>query len=253
MQSKNVYFILSEEEVHIGISENDQFRWLDRFVFQQRTDFYYKEQLQQLIEKHELNDGSYDEQILMWYTSTSTLIPMNLLEESTPKELIEHSFSAHKVQYDVDYNRISELSLVNIYEIPLWVKSFFVIRFPRIVMQHLGTGMLRGIFNSSSFKPTIHVILMNNFALLIYVKHNELVMYNSYDFASENDLIYYTINTLTQTNSLDLKGAVSIHELANSTFQMDALIAQWNAMANSQNFPIEHNSIQTLKYLASCV
>ncbi len=251
--SKIAYFVLTESEVHLGVSEHDSFRWIDKLAFTSKADYYYKEQLQAFIEKHQLQEDAYEEYILMWYSPTSSLIPMSLLENATPKEVLNYSFSEGKIEHEVDYNRISELSIINVYEIPFWVKSFFVIRFPRIVLQHLGTGLIRGIFNTSSFKPTIHLILTHQFSLMIYVKHNELKLYNSFEYTNESDLIYYTLNALNQTNSLEDKGMVILHPLSQSSINEAQFLEDWSKIKETKNFNVEVQPIQTLKYLLVCV
>lgn len=253
MANKNAYFILSEGEVHIGQSEGDSFRWLEKYIFSNKTDYYYKEQLQELIDKYQIQGADFDEIIVMWYSPVSSIVPMNLLETTTPKELLHYSFSENKIQFDVDYNRISELSSVNIYEIPLWVKSFFVLRFPRVLIQHLGTGMIRGIFNTSSFRPTIHLFLTADFSLMIYVKHNELMFYNSFEYTNENDLVYYALNVLTQHQSLADGGNVILHTLAMPEINCDAFVEKWQAIREAESFKPSIELVQTLKYLATCV
>lgn len=251
--SKIAYFVLTESEVHLGVSENDSFRWLEKISFTSKTDHYYKEQLQALIEKNQLQAIDFDEHILMWYSPISSLIPMSLLENSTPKEILEYNFSEDILPNEVDYNRISELSIVNTYTVPLWVKSFFVIRFPRIVIQHFGTGLIRGIFNASSFKPTVHLFLTPLSALLIYVKHNELMTYNSFEYTDENDLIYYTLNILNQTKTLADNGAIILHPLSQSTISETAFLESWSKINGTENFKGEIQPTQTLKYLSVCV
>lgn len=253
MSAKIVYFILSEHEIHLAYSIDESFYWLEKSIFSNKTDFYYKEQLQSLIEKHASTISDANEHIVMWYSPVSSLVPMNLLETMTPKELLQHSYSTSKIQFDTDYNRISELSIVNIYDIPLWVKSFFVLRFPRVVIQHLGTGLIRGMFNGSSFKPTLHIFLTTEYALMIMVKHNELLFYNSFEYSNENDLVYYALNILTQTNSLSDNGNCILHPFSEATIDVDVFLNKWKSIREVETFTGNVSKEQTLKFLATCV
>lgn len=250
--SKIAYFILSENAIHIGVSENETFQWLAKKDFDNKTEFYYKEQLQGLIEQHNLSSATFDDHVLMWYSSVSSLVPMNLLENSTPREIIEFSFSENKIKNEIDYNRIFELSTVNIYEIPLWVKSFFVIRFPRIIIQHLGTGAIRGIFNTSSFKPTVHLFVLQEFALFLFVKHNELLSYNSFEYTTESDLIYYTLNILNQSETLQDSGQIMLHSIAN-TIDSTSFKETWEKIQEGKNYQVQSKDTEILKYLSVCV
>jgi hypothetical protein len=253
MSLKIAYFILSENDVHIGQSEGDSFTWLEKYSFSNKTDYYYKEQLQLLIEKHQLNAPSFEEHIVMWYSPVSSLVPMNMLNDLVPKELLKYSFSENKIKHDVNFNRISELSIVHVFEIPTWLKSFFVLRFPRAIIQHFGTGIIRGIFNTSSFKPTIHLFLTTEFSLMLFVKHNELVFYNSFEYTNENDLVYYALHVLTQNKALSDAGNMVVHPLSSTEIDEKQIVEKWNDIREASQFKISTEPTQTLKFLATCV
>jgi hypothetical protein len=106
------------------------------------------------------------------------------------------------ISNDVDYNRIAELSLVNIFEIPLWVKSLFVIRYPRIVLQHEGSIFLKGIFSNSTFKTSIHIVLHQQHCLILMVKQGNLLFYNTFESLHEEDVLYYLSFSLQQQDLL---------------------------------------------------
>ena len=65
-----------------------------------------------------------------------TLVP-NAIFNSKPKEIFELN---HQAPFEnLDYNRIAELGIVSIYEVPIWIKSLFVIKMPRIKIIHTVT------------------------------------------------------------------------------------------------------------------
>lgn len=250
MSAKIAYFIISEDDVRIGESESDQFRWLDYLKFDNKTDFYYKERLQELLDKYHFDSSSYDEHVLAWYTSQSTIIPMNLMNDLNPKQLLQYSFSDVDDSSNIDYNRIAELSMVNIFTIPLWVKSFFVMRFPRIVTMHLGTGMIRGILNENSFKNEIHLVLQEKTALLLYTGQNQVKHYNSYEYSGAEDLLYYVVNMLTQMEALEEKAIIYYYGDQIPFVDFEEKLQQLKISKTCQ--ATEH-FISLLKHLASCV
>lgn len=250
MSAKIAYFIISEEDVRVGESTGDSFTWLEQLKFENKTDFYLKETLQKLLEKYRFDSSEYEEHILAWYTPQSTLVPMNLMDDLNPKQLLTYSFSEIDESANIDYNRIAELSIVNIFTIPLWVKSFFVIRFPRIIMMHLGTGMIRGIMEQNSFKNEIHVVLEEGQALMLYVGQNQLKHYNSYEYTNSEDLLYYIANMLTQLDALEVSGTIFYYGeyLPFSDFE-----TKLKTMKLSKNFEAKDANQQLLKYLSTCV
>lgn len=250
MAVKTLYFILSENRIVIGSSEGTHAREICRYDFAQKTEFYYKEQLERLLETYQLKTPEYEEHVLAWYTTVNTMVPNNILEDSKPEALLKYGCKENNIKFDTDYNRIAEYATVNIYEIPLWVKSFFVIRFPRIVIAHLGTGILKGIADLNTFKNEMFVFPMLDRALMVYVQRGEIQLYNHFEYANNKDLIYYLLNILKQTSSMDERGV--IHLYGDDIFFLD-FQSVWKELKLSQQYILENNSVQIFNLLSACV
>jgi hypothetical protein len=74
---------------------------------------------------------------------------VQLISETKPEKLFKFCFGDTKE--NIDHNRIHELEIANIFQIPLWVKSAFVINFPVINIYQSNTIFLKGIFNETVF------------------------------------------------------------------------------------------------------
>lgn len=129
-------------------------------------------------------------------SKNSTLVPQNIVEETTHKAIYELCFASTK--HRVDFNRFPEMGLVNIYEIPDWLKSFFVVRYPSIIIQHELTHLLRGLFKGPTFKPVIHIALEEDFFTLVIADKNKLIFSNSFDFTVVDDIVYHLTFVLEQ-------------------------------------------------------
>ena len=115
----------------------------------------------------------------------------NVFGESKPNEIFNLCFGS--TNEDVDHNRFYEQGLVNIYEIQDWIKSFFVIRYPRITIQHENTHVMRGIFSGNAYSPIVHIVIQDeHFSLLISSK-NKLDFYNVFEYKNVDDIIYHTM------------------------------------------------------------
>lgn len=129
-------------------------------------------------------------------TERNTLMPTELFNHSNPAD-------AFKLNYpqpfeNLDYNRISELGIVNIYELPLWIKSLFVIAFPRIKIIHRSTVLLKGIFDQPSYSPKIHVFVEKEQFYLLISERSKLTYFNRFDYKEMADLVYYILFVLEQ-------------------------------------------------------
>lgn len=180
------------------------------FTFKDKKDYRYKEQLEEFLVESGLKNQDFDEQTVSWTGFRSTLIPSNIFGESKPEELFQLCYGTEVPTSHVDYNRIPEQGLVNLYEIPLWVKSFFVVKYPRSVIQHEGSHAIRGIFAENTFRTKTTIILHDNFFMLSILKENKLLFYSMFDYQVIDDIVYHVMFTLQQKELVGDTGSIQI-------------------------------------------
>ncbi len=148
-----------------------------------------------------LLDNSYLKHDFATYSLSSgenrnTLIPIDLFSYSKPLEIFKLNYP--EPINDLDYNRISELGIVNIYEFPLWIKSLFVIGFPRVKIVHRSTVLLRGIFDQPTYSPKIHLFVEKEQFYMQITEKSKLTYFNRFDYKEIGDLVYYVLFVLEQ-------------------------------------------------------
>lgn len=198
-----------------------------------------KEILAHQFNTHPFLQSDFDEVTLSWSHQKSTLVPNVVFAETTPEEVFRLCFGTGNAVGEVDYNRISELSIVNIYEIPTWIKRFFVIKFPRIILQHEGSHVLRKSTGSDSFKLKATMVVYDSSFLLTIVKHNQLEFYSYFDFQSHEDIVYHLLFTLQQKELTKEKGSIDL--IAGRDANMDILplfISAQSRIAELNSFEI---------------
>jgi hypothetical protein len=145
---------------------------------------------------------------LAWSSIRSTLVPGNIFAESSADEIYRLCYG-DTLESEVDYNRLAEHSMVHVYDIPLWIKRYFVVRFPRIVIQHEGTPALRKIMQAA-FKLSAHLILHDDHFRLSIVRHNQLEYYGSFSIQSWEDVLYHLMFTLQQKEMTNKEGFIEL-------------------------------------------
>jgi hypothetical protein len=180
------------------------------FHFKDKSDFGYKDQLDLFLGKTDFRALDWDEYSLSWFSDKTSVLPSSIFSETTHTAVFQLAFGNDIPENDIDFNRMPEFSGVNVYEIPIWVKSFFVTRFPRMILQHEGTHMMRGLLNGPSFKLKLVLSLQENKFILAAVKDTELKYYNSFEYQTVEDIIYHTAHLLQQNNWSDETGQLSI-------------------------------------------
>lgn len=205
--------------------------------FDSSKDDLIKAQLSKEFESNSIFQQEFDEITLSWSSEKTTLVPNAVFGESNPQAIFKLCYGENEA--DVDYNRISELSVVNIYEIPEWIKRFFVIKFPRINIQHEGSIILRKALNENAFKLKCTVVIYKNHFQLIISKHNELIFYSNFDYQSSEDIIYHIMFVLQQKELLSENGAFEIiNGLGINDDVISSVISGFNKISDLKSFTI---------------
>lgn len=152
----------------------------------------------------------FDEVTLAWSHAKSTLVPSIVLNDSTAKDVFQLCFGSTTDDFDVDYNRIAELSIVNVYEIPSWIKSFLVMKFPRVIIQHTGSHAVRRVMHKNAFDLKATVLLFDGYFMLSMAKHNKLEFYSFFDYLAPEDVLYHLTFALQQKELMNEKGSIEL-------------------------------------------
>ena len=184
---------------------------------------YTKETLQGLLE-NEILTFSYKSFSLAAGTFRNTLIPIDLFNYSKPIDVFRLNYP--EPIDNLDYNRIPELGIVNVYEFPLWIKSVFIIKFPRVKLVHRSTVILKGVFDQPTYSPKIHLTVEKNQFYLLLTDRSKLIYFNRFDYKELADIVYYILFVLDQK------------ELDQSKFDLwvYGVSKKWSEKANFQSF-----------------
>ena len=219
--------------------------------FKSHKDYEIKEELNVFLEQENLKQD-YDEYSLAYWTNYFTIIPFNVLDSQDYSNVFELTFGNKLNKSDIDYNLLPHLGISNVFHIPHWVKSFFIVKYPRIVLQHANSIILNGMNEGSNFKPNVLIHLdYNNFYINIFA-NNELKFSNSYEFQNEDDVIYHTLFVLQKMELTGDKGQVNISSFKN-TEKITPLLNKFKNFLELKQFKIEENQNQIINNHLLCV
>lgn len=174
-----------------------------------------KNQLSEAFSNISFLGEEFDEVTLAWNTNKSTLVPNGIFAETDANAVFTLCFGDSVDSSEIDYNRFWEAGVVNVFEIPTWIKTFFVIKFPRIIIQHMGTHALRGALDSNAFNLKASLIINESYFYLSLIKHNQLQFYSFFDAQSAEDVIYHLLFVLQQKELIGEKGRIELIPGAN--------------------------------------
>lgn len=161
-----------------------------------------KEECANFLRTENLSDFA-GEVSLAYAGSKVTLAPQMIFGESNAKDIFELCFGSSN--QTLEHNRFFEQALVVVYEIEDWIKRFFVIRYPRVIIQHEATHVLRGVFKQNTFEPILHLVVNTEFFVLLLVEKNKITFFNTFDYSGVNDLFYYSAHVWNSNANLKTK------------------------------------------------
>jgi hypothetical protein len=249
MSKTHVIFKLSSSTFSVDIWENSTSIESEVIHFETKDIESQKELIAPILTK--IKSKEYDEYSLSWFSPKSVLIPNSIFEVSLAKSIFETTFFELSHQAEIDFNRIPSLSQVNIFEIPSWVKSFFVMRFPRIVIQHESTHYLRGIFSSSGFKLSAHLVNHDFHCSLFFVKHNELKFYNCFEINSTEDIVFYFLTCIKKLKLETEICELYVHDVQKKT--QNELKEIFSKIQELKHVEFKDSTLLSLKYQSLCV
>lgn len=174
----------------------------------------YKRVLGEFFDKLNLKD-SYEEYTAAWATPKNTFIPLGVFNESSEKSIYHFMFGKDIDDSTIDYNRLMELSMVSVYEIPNWVKSFLIMKYPTMAIKHEHAMLTRALFQKNTFKRKINLTFNDEYINIDIINKNELAFSNTFEYQTVEDVIYHLLFVLRQEDLMEKEGEINMYFVGN--------------------------------------
>lgn len=254
MSRQHLAINVSENFIQFSILEADKVCIQFGSPYTGKTELDRKESVQAFMKERSELASDFENITLAWCHSLSTLVPNSIFTETTPQDIFTLCFGKEAAEQTIDYNRMYELSLINVYAIPDWIKSLFVIKYPRILIQHAGTHLIREAMHKNAFYTKSTLVLMENYFRMTIAKHNALEFYSSFDYQSAEDIIYHLNFVLQQKELLNEKGSITIALGPNSNREnAEKVLAGLNRIHNLHQMEISIEEDYLTKSQLLCV
>jgi hypothetical protein len=261
LTKESLTFVRKEKLVQlifeITSSRISAFQWdgtsllaLESLTCPNKTDFGYKETFLQLIDALP-TDVAYENFSCSYASTNFTLVPSPLFATNKLDKLLQFTQSELIPKGETDYNRLLEWNAVAVYQLPLWIKSVLIVKYPRIVIQHELTHVLRGLQGGAINSTKIEIVLQEAIFLIVIRKGGAIVHATAHVYQAIEDVLFQTL-TCIQKLAISDKTVLTL-----STSQEDtiAIANQFVALAsklppfNLVTFdvsPYKHIQYQTL-------
>lgn len=155
--------------------------------------------LKELFEKHDINKNKFSDVTVIHRNSLFSIVPKALFDE---KELVNYlKFNAKILANDhVVYDDISAYDMVNVYVPFVNINNYIFELFGEFEYKHNGTVLIQSLLNTTNNEkePICYVNVLSNQIDIVIIKNKKLVLFNSFDFYSKEDFIYYILFVIEQ-------------------------------------------------------
>ena len=231
IQKKNRIDLTSNLKLSIHISLNglsfsivdlisDEISFYKKHVFTKKTNpkNLLKELKRHFKEIPELND-TFSSVKIIHYNNLSTVVPEVVFDKNNALSYLK--FNSQILQNDyVAYDQIFNNECVNIYIPYVNVNNFIFKKFDSFIYNHYSSIILEEVKSNekNSINPSLYLNIDLNHFEIIYFQDNKLIFYNTFDYSTKEDVIYYLLFTIDQLKlnpektPLIISGSISIDD-----------------------------------------
>ncbi|WP_107037514.1 DUF3822 family protein [Brumimicrobium mesophilum] len=213
MSNTQLAIHISRTSVHVAevLRSNQEIIQEHHFELLESSPTAYNIKLKSIFESLTTLKEEYLEYTVAWSTSKQTLVPLSVFNESSAKSIHQLMFGESADEKTIDFNRLMELNMVSIFEIPDWVKSFFIIKFPQVVIKHEQAITLRALFQMGTFKRKITVSFNDEYVNILIIQKNELIFCNVFEYQTAEDVLYHLLFVLEQQGITHEEGDLNFY------------------------------------------
>ncbi|HRN41140.1 MAG TPA: DUF3822 family protein [Vicingus sp.] len=166
------------------------------------NDYSILNPLNQVIEQTPLFKKSFNKFVVSYVNNRSTLIPKPLYKADELKKY--HLFNFAEQEEDVYLSDfVLNLSAYNIYSIPDFIVNTFK-NIDNFTFHHFSTALIEASIlhaKKTNALSLINVHVLPQSFQIISVKNQTLELYNSFNYQTSEDFIYYLLFVLNQINT----------------------------------------------------
>jgi len=180
-----------------------------------------------------LLDYNFNKVNVCHINNLSTLVPKSLFDSSKLNQYLNLSIKTLKNDY-FDYDELSLIEAVNVYIPFVNVNNFMIDRFGSFEFNHISSLFIKNILEQSnkSINSKMYVYVFENKLYIIVCEVKKLIFYNSFNYLTKEDFIYYILFVAEQL------------EMNSNNFELNLL---GNITNNSELYILAHKYIKNIK------
>lgn len=197
---KNLSIQISLNGLSFCVLENNSIQYLKHFYTEKKTTpLKMLDMLVTVFKTEAALDSAFDNITVIHVNELATLVPKALFNEENLADYLKFNSKILKSDF-VAYDEITVNESINVYIPYVNANNFIYEKFGTFSYKHVSTILIEQILTAEKHSKTPRVYININPAYfeIVAIENGQLKLYNSFEFETKEDFIYYVLFTLEQ-------------------------------------------------------
>jgi len=165
------------------------------------TPFELLNNLKVIIESNSDFEQSFDSITCIYQNELSCLVPKNLFDEKNLADYLKFNAKILKTDY-ISYDTLSSNDSMNVYVPLVNINNYIFDTFGSFDYKHSSTILIETLLQLASkhTEEQMYINVNSTSFEIVCIKGNSLLFYNTFEYTTKEDFIYYVLFTLEQLN-----------------------------------------------------
>lgn len=143
---------------------------------------------------------SYDEIVVLHDNNLNTFVPTSLFNEKYLGSYLQYNVKVFETDL-FSFDTLHSNEMNNVYVPYVNVNNFLLDQYTTFTYKHKNSVLVERLLklnNSSSQEKEVYIHFQSNYFEIIVLKGNKLILFNSFEYSTPEDFIYYILFTFEQ-------------------------------------------------------
>lgn len=186
-----------------------------------------EQQLDVFFDKEEALQNGFQDVVILHQNNLNTFVPNALFNEQALGSYLQYNTKVFPTDY-FDFDQLPQSSMNNVYVPYVAFNNYFLDVFGSFTFKHINTCLVQHFFSKSKASQTdffVHVGV-NHFEIVVFNDKN-LLFFNSYEYQTKEDFIYYILFVFEQLQLNTQTQAVTLYGNINTTSDLYQIASQF--------------------------
>ncbi len=164
-----------------------------------KTPFQILDKLQILFKEEDIFNQKFDNVNVIYVNELATLVPKELFKENLLADYLKFNSKILKTDF-ISYDEINTIEAVNVYVPYVNINNYIYEQFGSFTYKHFSTVLIEKLQEIESLKTNqkIYINVCDTHFEIISFKDGKLFLYNTFEYKTKEDFIYYLLFTVEQ-------------------------------------------------------